>query len=155
MVCIPGKIRTSLTDEVYNCCRVGYETRRDRAKRRVQCDICDAELAEASLSSHLATQHDVYRSKVICQDLLIERPAATYSAIPAGLGKFYCPVPGCEGTGSTKWNLWKHFQARHWQDFVSIPGEGVYPKFPLRPKTAIIGRVSTPSTFGSRNNSSS
>ena len=60
MVCIPGRIRTRLTDDVYNNSRVGLMSREDWNRRRVECDICQQEVSAESLTSHLETQHGVY-----------------------------------------------------------------------------------------------
>ncbi|KAL7523456.1 hypothetical protein ACHAXR_000188, partial [Thalassiosira sp. AJA248-18] len=54
----------------------------------------------------------------------------TYTATWAANGKLYCPVPGCPGKATTRWNLRRHFQARHPRDLVATPGEGVYPRYP-------------------------
>ena len=72
MTCVLGKIRTRLSDSIYQNSREGLSTRDKLQDRNVECDICGVELAEASLAGHLESQHDVYRSKVIAKDLLIE-----------------------------------------------------------------------------------
>ena len=126
MTCIPGKIYTRWSKAVYSANRVG-EPRREQLRKRVNCDICGKGLAAASLRNHLETQHDVYRSKVIDQDLIIDRPAVTYPAQQAVDGYYDCPVPDCEGGGKTKWKLREHFYNRHPMDLVCITGEGLYP----------------------------
>ena len=130
MTCVPGKIRTSWTDDAYTCSRAGLLWC-EWEKRKVGCNICGASLAAASLPTHLETQHNVYQSCFINQDSLLETPSVTHRVSPSVTGKFECPVPGCQGGGVTKWNLRKHFQAHHPRDLVNIPGEGVYPKCDL------------------------
>ena len=71
-VCIDGNIRTRLSEESYFRSRAGFVAQKQWEKRRLECDICNLDLAASSLSNHLVTQHDVYRSKVINQDLLVE-----------------------------------------------------------------------------------
>jgi len=128
MTCVPGKIRTRLSPEAYNNSREGMSVAGDWQTRRVHCDICDMSLTAGSLPSHLETQHDVYRSKVISQDLLIEREAVVHKASVSIDGTYHCPVPGCPGSATTKWTLRRHFGQRHPLDLVSIPGEGCYPR---------------------------
>ena len=96
---------------------------------RVECDKCGQSLKEGSLASHLETQHGVYRSRVINQEFLVDRPAVVYEAHASAEAwtKYFCPVPKCEGWASTKWNFRRHFQMRHPKDLVDIPGDGVYP----------------------------
>jgi len=128
MICVPGKIRTCLTTSVYNRTRGCLENAED-GSYRVECDKCGQSLKEGSLASHLETQHGVYRSRVINQEFLVDRPAVVYEAHASAEArtKYFCPVPECEGWASTKWNLRRHFQMRHPKDLVDIPGEGVYP----------------------------
>jgi hypothetical protein len=128
MVCVPGKIRVQLSPPMYASSREGLTTPRDRDKRRVKCDICGANLAAASLNNHLETQHNVYRSRVISQDLPVEGPPVVYQAHQSVFGKYECPVPDCIGKVETRYNLCQHFQVRHTNDLVSIAGEGFFPQ---------------------------
>ncbi len=64
MMCVPGKIRVSHTEEGYHAQQ--YRPVNPTAKHhRVECDICGASLAAGSLRSHLETQHDTYRLFVL------------------------------------------------------------------------------------------
>jgi hypothetical protein len=129
MICIPGRIRTKLSTEVYERSRFGFCTAKAWESRRVECDICGANLSASSLSSHLETQHDVYRSRVLNRDLVDDRPTRTYFApYSMASGKFKCPVPGCVGEAATKWNMRRHFLDRHPKDLVVLPGEGLLPR---------------------------
>ena len=128
MTCVPGKIRTRLSQDAYNNSREGMHANDDWKKLRVTCDLCDMDLAAGSLPSHLEAKHDVFRSKVINQDLLVERDAKVYHAMASYDGTFYCPVPGCLGKATTKWTLRRHFGQRHPLDLVSVPGQGCYPR---------------------------
>ena len=65
MVCVPGRIRTRLLDEVYANLTEGLVSARRWKKQRVQCDHCGQEMAAGSLERHLETQHDVFRSMVL------------------------------------------------------------------------------------------
>jgi hypothetical protein len=129
MICVPGKIRTCLSGDVYNNSRAGLMARDEWHHRRVECDICGENLSAASLTSHLETRHDVFRSKVLQRDLGRDHTEAVFKATEsASNGRYYCPVPGCEGWAGTKWNLRWHFSMRHPLDLVNIPGEGIYPR---------------------------
>ena len=55
MICLPGKVRTCQSKEVYNARVVGEGENERYAGRRVTCDICGNELSARSLRSHLAT----------------------------------------------------------------------------------------------------
>ena len=69
MVCIPGRTRTRLKDDVYNISRKGLLAQEDWHTRRVECDICNQDLAVSSLTSHLETQHAVCCSFVLNHNL--------------------------------------------------------------------------------------
>jgi phage FluMu protein Com len=94
----------------------------------VECDLCNKQLAASSLSNHLETQHGVFRSRVINQDLLIEHESRTFTAHRNVSGTYACPVPGCVGTAHTNWTLRWHFHGRHPWDCVSIDGANPLPK---------------------------
>ena len=47
---------------------------------RVDCDKCGQLLTESLLASHFETQYGIYRSRVINQELLLDRPAEVYAA---------------------------------------------------------------------------
>ena len=129
MTCVPGKIRTRLSEEVYSNSRVGFHSRRDWERRIVECDKCGLELRANSLRSHLETQHGVYQSRVLNRDLVDDRPSQTYRAHQtAATGQYVCPVPNCVGSLTTPFNLRKHFIDRHPKDKVWIQGEGCYEK---------------------------
>ena len=127
MTCVLEKIRTCHSHHVYNNSQEGMVAADEWKHRLVDCDICGQSLQAASLPSHLEMEHDMYRSKVIEQDLLIEWEALVYEAhqpIDAAL-----PGPRMCGFGATiKWNLCRHFCLQHPLDFVYIIGEGCYPK---------------------------
>ena len=128
MVCIPGRIREGYTEEEYADYKSGTSTAEDRKRRRVNCEICGTSLAAGSYQSHLETQHDIFRSMVLQRDIRIERQPVIYRAIESiAVGKYFCPIPLCDGGASTKWNLRRHFLDRHPQDLVVIPSEGSVP----------------------------
>ena len=131
MTCLPGKVRTRLLDEVYTRMKAGFLTQDEWDQRRVQCDTCGKDLSAASLGDHLESQHDIYQSKVINKSLVIDGPPRTFNCEPNVAGCFHCPVPGCVGEATTKWNMRRHFVDRHPNDFVSLPGEGAYSKCEL------------------------
>ena len=80
MVCIPGRIWTRLTDNVHNNSRVGLILQEEWNRRRVECDICQQEVSAESLTSHLETQHDIFRSFVLKRDLVVEREQVVHNA---------------------------------------------------------------------------
>ena len=126
---VPGKIRTRLSTAAYSRRADGLQSRKDWEKRRVKCDKCGVDLAASSLREHLRTQHDIFQVVELPEEYLEERPARTYRAAWSVDGKrLRCPVPGCEGEASTKWNLRRHFRDRHPLDPMDAPGEGVLPQ---------------------------
>ena len=95
MVCVPGQIRTHLTEGVYNNSREGLISRDNWLNHRVECDICKKDLAASSLTSHLETQHDVYRSFVLNRDLMEDRePRVCTATFSHATNQFFCPVRG-------------------------------------------------------------
>ncbi|KAL3769483.1 hypothetical protein ACHAWU_008892 [Discostella pseudostelligera] len=107
MTCIPGRIRVSMTEEVYNDYCHEASTHAARKRLRVECNICGQSMQAASLQHHLETQHDVYRSFVLNRDLEGERPPATFHAdedTETGL-LYCCPVPSCCGGAHTRFTL--------------------------------------------------
>ena len=128
MTCVPGKIRTRHSGDAYNNSIEGLSTAAQHQARNVECDLCQKGMQARALDNHLATQHDVYRSKVINKELLVEREPETFKAKQSAPGRFICPVPDCAGTATTKWSLRRHFGMRHPLDLVSIEGEGSYPR---------------------------
>ena len=86
MTCTPGRIRVSLSDQSYTRLRAGFQTQKEWDRRRVVCDHCGKEFSAASLTNHLETQHEVFRSKVINKDLLVDRASETYRATQSADG---------------------------------------------------------------------
>ena len=72
MVCVPDRIRTCHSREVYNKRMEGHAVVGKWKSRRVECDMCGKDLAASSLRSHLETQHDVHSSFVLSRDLIDE-----------------------------------------------------------------------------------
>ena len=72
--------RSALSDAAYTNSQVGLHTQAALDRRRLECDVCGKQLAASSMSNHLETQHDVYRSKVINKDLLVGRDPVGYEA---------------------------------------------------------------------------
>jgi hypothetical protein len=126
MICVPGKIRSAQTEVEYTSRQAGNTTTMKR--RQVDCDVCGTSLAAESLRSHLETQHDIFQSFVLNQDIIIAHPAEVYRAIEApDTGIYCCPVPLCPGQSSTRINLRQHFLMQHPQDLICIPAEGSQP----------------------------
>jgi hypothetical protein len=65
MTFVPGKIRESLSEEVYHDSRMGLLSSADRKRLHVNCDICGEKLRASSLQSHLEMQHNIYCSFVL------------------------------------------------------------------------------------------
>ena len=108
MTWVSGKIRVALTDEAYHAQRYGPAN--PTAKRHwVECNICGASLAAGSLTSHLETQHNTFRSFVLNPDVAIERVAVVYRATADATGTYFCPVPACVGVAGSKAALRSHF----------------------------------------------
>jgi hypothetical protein len=104
MICVPGKIRVAPTETEYASQWAGNTTTTKGCW--VDCDVCGASLAAESLQSHLETQHDIFWSFVLNQDIAIARPVEVYRAIKVPDTSIYCcPVPLCPGRLSTRFNL--------------------------------------------------
>jgi len=116
------------SEEAYSrrCSGVG-ETYSERRRRKVECPRCHLPLAEASLASHLRTQHG-------------ESPAHRYPAVPVVPAGSYelrycvadgkmlrCPKPGCDGKVNGAYAMRVHFNRRHPRDEVTIRDEGPRP----------------------------
>jgi hypothetical protein len=81
MVCIPGRIQESYTEEGYADYKSPTETSANKKHCRVDCEICGTSLAAGSYQSHLELQHDVFCSMVLQQDIVVDRPPVAYRAI--------------------------------------------------------------------------
>ncbi len=81
-----------------------------------------------SLQSHMDTQHDIFRSFVLNQDIVVAHPPVVYRAtkLPT-TGLYFCPVAQCGGRSGTRFNLRCHFLMQHPQDLVCILAEGSHP----------------------------
>ena len=140
---VPGRIRTRLSEQAYRQKQRGVETARDWARRRVQCDICHKEMNASSLDQHLEAVHDVFRSKVLDIDLDLseDRPETTFRAQQHEDGRFYYPVPDCNGTAPTPWAIRRHFAMRHPGDLVHTPDEQY-------PRCGLCGMQTNPDVLG-------
>ena len=94
---------------VYNNIKEGMVASRDLQRCSTECNICGQTLQANTLVQQLESQHDVYRSKVFNQDLLVEGEPVVYDTHTSDDGIFYCPVPGCVGKATTTWTLCQHF----------------------------------------------
>ena len=74
-ICVPGRIRTALSQEWYTESRLGLYTAQEARNQTVVCHKCDKSFKAASLRSHLETQHDIYQPRVIGEEYLVERQA--------------------------------------------------------------------------------
>jgi hypothetical protein len=93
ITCIPGKIRVSLSKEVYNdnCCRAF--THAARKCRWVEYNICGQHMQAAFLQHHLEMQHNVYHSFILNRDLEGGRLPVTFQAEEdTKTGLYCCPV---------------------------------------------------------------
>ncbi len=127
MTCIPGKIRESLSKEVYHDSRLGILSSTNRKHLRIECDICGERLQASSLQSHLKMQHDVYRLFILNQELTEVMLTTFCAQLHTASGEYNCPVPGCIGTANTGYNLRHHFVMHHPTHTVIIPKEGLLP----------------------------
>ena len=126
MVFLPGKIRTSLSQESY-ASRMEMEMRartsRGPSGRRVQCPKCRKTLKAGSLRSHLETQHDTYEVLAPPEGAEQAPPARHSVWKEASQAGYKCPVPGCPaGRQRDAFNLRMHFRYRHPRDKVVVDG---------------------------------
>ncbi len=70
MTCLPGKIQVAQMEEVYASQQLGLGTSTTK-HRCIDCKVCGASLAAESLQSHLETQHDIFWSFVLNQDIVV------------------------------------------------------------------------------------
>ena len=130
MTCLPGKIRYSLSEESYRKRFLPKEEEEEEEteilEEKVECEICHKKLKPASLRKHLERKHNIYRSKVIDQDLFVEREPQEYTCelFEDGL---CCPVESCEYCTTDKFSMRRHFWSRHRHDTVCIPSEAPLP----------------------------
>ena len=127
MTCVPGKIRESLSEEVYHDSRLSLLSSADRKRFCVNCNICGEKLQASSLQSHLEMQHDVYRSFVLNRDLTDVTPLMFCALLHTATGEYACPVSSCVGAEHTGYNLRRHFLMRHPTHTIIIPAEGLLP----------------------------
>ena len=80
------------------------------------------------LAEHLASQHAVTLGYQLDGSLLDAAPGRCYAVWPRVDGWFCCPVPGCPGEASTKYNMRRHFDDRHPRDVVDVAGDGIFPR---------------------------
>ncbi len=126
MTCVPGKIRVSQMEAEYLSQQEGITPTTKRCW--VDCEVCGISLTAESLLSHLETQHDIFWLFVLNRDIIVACPAEVFPAIKMPTtGIYYCPVPQCAGTSSTRFSLRQHFLMQHPQDLVCIPAEGSRP----------------------------
>jgi hypothetical protein len=77
MTCVPGNIQVAHTEAAYHPQQQGPVD--PTGKRHwVECDVCGMSLAAGSLRSHLESQHDMYWSFVLNQELTIEHEPWVY-----------------------------------------------------------------------------
>ena len=126
MTCVLGKIRTHILLETYNNSQEGLRTLKERQTCHVNCNICGQLLLKSTLPGHMEIQHNMFRSRVIDQDLLVECNEVVYNAGHSTTGTLWCPVLGCPGPADTPLNLWHHFHISHPRDRVCAPLEGLY-----------------------------
>ena len=132
MTCIPGKIRTSLSDNVYAGKLAGL-SKKEWDKRVVVCNECGKTMKASSLTNHLEGVQGIYRSKVINKDLIVEdREPVDYVAETFTNG-YCCPVEGCDyelnsRSTVTLYSLRRHFGYQHLPDNICILYEATYPR---------------------------
>jgi hypothetical protein len=126
MMCLPGKKQVAQTDKECAAQQMGAAAM--TKCQCVDCKVCGISLAAESLKNHLEMQHNIYRLFVLNQDIVPDQDAVVYRATESpATGIYSCPVPQCNGTSGTTFNLRHHFLMRHPQDLVFIPIEGSQP----------------------------
>ena len=130
MTCVPGKIKTLRSEETYARTVAGIR-KKDWSSHEVDCHVCGLTLQASSLDEHLVTQHEIYRSKVINTDLVVEREPVEYFTEPFNWKQFQkegrgldCPVKGCPYTANGKDSpalMHVHHSHRHFADTVCVP----------------------------------
>jgi hypothetical protein len=106
MTCIPGKIRVSLSKEVYNDYCPKASTHAAMKRLGVECNICGQRILAASLQGHLEMQHSVYRLFVLNRDVKGGHPPVTFRAEEdTKTDLYFYTVPGCCGGAHTRYTL--------------------------------------------------
>lgn len=128
MTCFPSASATPMSHHAYKRRMSGEGlTYRERQRQLVTCPQpnCNTRLCASSLPRHLQSLHGIDTPSVAQPT---PTPPATYRcSFPASIRKKKCPVPGCEGTATTRAGLRQHFQRRHIQDSICILEEGSTP----------------------------
>jgi hypothetical protein len=129
MTCVNGKIRESMSKEVYHNSRLGPTLSTNWKGLQVDCNICGETLQASSLQSHLEMQHNIYPLFLffLNWELTVEIPTTFCAHIHTATSEYDCPVPGCVGTANTGFNLRHHFVMHHPTHLVVIPMEGLLP----------------------------
>ncbi len=79
IMCLPGNIQVAQTEEEYASQQMGLGTSTTKC-RHVDCKVCGASLAAASLQSHLETHHDICWLFVLNRDFVDAGPPEVYHA---------------------------------------------------------------------------
>ena len=147
MTCIPGKIRTRLSDKVYAGKLAGL-LKKEWDKREVVCSECDKTMKASSLTNHLEGVHGVYRSKIINKDLIVEDREPVDYVAETFTNWFHCPVEGCNyglnnGLTVTPYSLCRHFGYQHFPDNICIPHKDNYPRCNICDMQASAGTINS------------
>ena len=131
MVCLPGNIRSCLTESAYTRRTTGTgASYRARLQARTVCPECGLDLAVGSVKQHRRSQHGV--EPEINWNLLniamAEQQGAHYEVnFPRGQASCACPCDGCDVSITTRAGLRSHFSRRHWTDTIHILEEHPQP----------------------------
>ncbi len=94
MTCVPGKIRESLSKEVYHDSRMGLLSSADRKRLCVNCDICGEKLRASSLQATSKRNTTFTTCSFSIGNLLTWRPLrfVPRSTLPPASTPARCPV---------------------------------------------------------------
>ena len=95
-------------------------------KMRSRCEICEKELSNGAMSRHKKLIHNI---NTFCYNSAEKSVSGSFDThIVKGVN--HCPVPGCDGTTTTRFGMCRHFAFRHPEATLSFDGINL-PKCPL------------------------
>ncbi len=121
MMCLPGMIQASQTEEEYTSQQMGLGITTTK-HQHVDCKVCWTSLVAESPRSHLETQHNILQSFVLNRDIIVVREPEVYHAtkLPA-TSIYFSPLSQCGGQPGNRNNLRHLFHLQHPQDLGCIP----------------------------------
>ena len=124
------RVPTALTTDLYNRRCEGRNdglTWKEWSRLTTACPKCGKKLKNASLKKHMQNIHHERVGNTACNEVAT---TATFRMGTKEGGKFKCPVPGCGGSSTGKWAMYRHFAWRHSAATIIFDDDGLLPRCP-------------------------